>query len=223
MNSVVWCVVYWILLSAFPSQYIAIYFWIRLLLIMLHIRSMNLHNSNWTLGVRVFFVIVSVDSEFFVLIDDGYIKVIAINVVTRLIARNCGKSYMVSKLYDEYYGACFIHSSRVYVYNDRRLLLYIGVLYSVQYMTEIMHLLIALSQHRNFLYSICYYHDVSLICEYSLYFKTQFWSPNRSMSCSVRFNTTRNDPVWVRKFKALYESDMEFCGKYKEYGRLDGD
>ena len=38
MNSVVWCVVYCILLSAFPSQYIAIYPWIRLLLIMLHIR-----------------------------------------------------------------------------------------------------------------------------------------------------------------------------------------
>ena len=37
----------------------------------------------------------------------------AINAVTKLIAGSCGKSYTVSKLYDERYGACFIHISYV--------------------------------------------------------------------------------------------------------------
>jgi len=59
------------------------------------------------------FVIASVDCEFFVLIDDGNLKMIAINTVTRLIAGSCGESYTVNKLYDERYGACLIHISNV--------------------------------------------------------------------------------------------------------------
>ena len=53
MNFVLWCVIYCILFSAFPGHCIATQPCIRLILIMLGIRSRDPHNSNRTPGVGV--------------------------------------------------------------------------------------------------------------------------------------------------------------------------